>query len=339
MTEPASDPGHLASPRAPHPTSTEQAHEHEQHQHQHQHLDAPVDDTSHDLESSAPPPLPQPQPFQPIFTLVTDATSRATHHPNVQYIFSDDDPDILTEALAHHSAPANPNHRAIVIDLIPKTPPLTATLADPPTYEVACASSLTADWAVVSTKLTPLASASSTAPPPSQSSDGDTSSSPPRLMLRVEGVDVPVTPPTSSKRVRKSSTATAKKKSLSQEESTGGSSLRESASGDLKQREDVAGLVGEFERRMGLLDRVVDAGKERVARMGAKEGGESEGGEGFDGGTVRGQLREATLGGASGDAAGNLGAISHDGQLPGQPPGRESVSKETAQQGEQSAVH
>ncbi|MCJ1292415.1 hypothetical protein MMC34_003965 [Xylographa carneopallida] len=49
------------------------------------------------------PPATEPasQPFNPFFTLIEDAHSPTTHHPTVHYIFSDDDPDLLTNALLH----------------------------------------------------------------------------------------------------------------------------------------------------------------------------------------------------------------------------------------------
>ncbi|PLB37566.1 uncharacterized protein BDW47DRAFT_117967 [Aspergillus candidus] len=54
-------------------------------------------------EAAADKPPQQQQPqygptFQPFFTLVEDAHSADYYHPNVHYIFSDDDTDIVTEA-------------------------------------------------------------------------------------------------------------------------------------------------------------------------------------------------------------------------------------------------
>ncbi|KAL1994453.1 hypothetical protein VTN49DRAFT_1923 [Thermomyces lanuginosus] len=40
----------------------------------------------------------EPNLFRPFFTLIEDAHSSDYHHPTVHYIFSDDDPEILTEA-------------------------------------------------------------------------------------------------------------------------------------------------------------------------------------------------------------------------------------------------
>ena len=44
-------------------------------------------------------PVPSHPDFAPFFTLVEDARSGTAHHPAVRYIFSDDDGDILTDAL------------------------------------------------------------------------------------------------------------------------------------------------------------------------------------------------------------------------------------------------
>jgi hypothetical protein len=46
---------------------------------------------------SAPPST----SFAPFFTLITSTNSTTTHHPTVHYIFSDDDTDVLTDALLH----------------------------------------------------------------------------------------------------------------------------------------------------------------------------------------------------------------------------------------------
>lgn len=39
-----------------------------------------------------------PQDFKPFFTLIEDADTGDVHHPTVHYVFSDDDPDLLTSA-------------------------------------------------------------------------------------------------------------------------------------------------------------------------------------------------------------------------------------------------
>ena len=89
--------------------------------------------------------------FRPIFTVIKDTNTSRYHHPNVRYIFSDDDTDAITEAalrslqLDHHDAePADthtspprrkdgtsnkkqtqiiPPERYIVVDLHPSTAP------------------------------------------------------------------------------------------------------------------------------------------------------------------------------------------------------------------------
>ena len=52
--------------------------------------------------------------FEPLFTLITNATTNTTIHPRVHYLFADDDPSILPGP-----APPDPTHRAVVLDLVP----------------------------------------------------------------------------------------------------------------------------------------------------------------------------------------------------------------------------
>jgi hypothetical protein len=47
-------------------------------------------------ESLLPPP-----DFHPFFTLITDSRNGETYHPSTYYVFSDDDPDVLTTATLH----------------------------------------------------------------------------------------------------------------------------------------------------------------------------------------------------------------------------------------------
>jgi hypothetical protein len=51
----------------------------------------------HDEAGSLLPP----ENFHPFFTLITDATTGETYHPSTYYVFSDDDPDVLTTASLH----------------------------------------------------------------------------------------------------------------------------------------------------------------------------------------------------------------------------------------------
>lgn len=272
----------------------------------------------HEEEESLQPQAQQPHRFQPLFTLVTDSTTRATHHPRVHYIFSDDDPDVLTEALAQHGtqqrqpnassvSPSGsglvaeererprrpsaasatgptPSERVIVLDLVPKTGTNPSDAYSAPAgdggYEVAWASSLSSDWAVVSAKISPMAddiNASTTAGASTADPDDE---NPQQLILRIEGLGVDAVPSSSSPHLaapgshaRRSSTATATGpgaggRGPSYEERDlrmSGSSV--TAQGQEKGKEDYATIIDEFDKRMGVLRKVVDAGLERQRRL------------------------------------------------------------------------
>jgi len=133
--------------------------------------------------------LPRPPPtFAPIFTLVNNTSTRSTHHPHVRYIFSDDDPDILTQALSeceegyHNNAyndnpndneeggegagdpryydnsPArnNNSNRAMILELAPNDDGSGG-------YSVAWSSSLSPSWAVLDAQLSRISPPSSDA--------------------------------------------------------------------------------------------------------------------------------------------------------------------------------
>ncbi|KAF5021391.1 hypothetical protein F66182_6580 [Fusarium sp. NRRL 66182] len=100
-------------------------------------------------------------PFEPLFTLLTNSTTNTTVHPRIHYLFSDDDPSILT------TSPEDPSHRALVVDLAP------APSSDPSRWAVSWAASLTPDFAVTKSSVAV------------QQSEGDGGA----LMLRVEGVE------------------------------------------------------------------------------------------------------------------------------------------------------
>ncbi|KUI70648.1 hypothetical protein VM1G_05691 [Cytospora mali] len=347
-------------------------------------LATPVAETSDSVEAEPLPPVheedeeplhhhpdPQPQqphPFQPLFTLVTDSTTRATHHPRVHYIFSDDDPDILTEALAQHSYQQNvssispsgsgtapeererprqsstasatitpSNERVIVLDLVPKTtstiPPdeyntasatATATAAGigGSGYEVAWASSLSSDWAVVSARISPMADdINSSTAGANTTSDPDDENPQQQLILRIEGVGLDAVPPSSGPshtpgtRARKSSTATAtgtaagaggRRPSLDERDlrMSGSSGAAAQGQGQDKGKEDYASIIDEFDKRMGVLRRVVDAGLERQRKLAVDE--ERLGQEGLPSGTHTHDWGAVTGGGVEqGDRAGS----------------------------------
>ncbi|ROV95906.1 hypothetical protein VSDG_05143 [Cytospora chrysosperma] len=305
-----------------------------QHQHEHGH---------HQLLPELQPQ--QPPPFQPLFTLVTDSTTRATHHPRVHYIFSDDDPEILTEALAHYGPqkqntlsspsgsgttleardrPRQPstasittpnNERVIILDLVPKATNTTAATATTTTataahsdehsaaaatassaggggggYDVAWASSLSSDWAVVSARISPMAddiNASSTGAGPSAAGDPDGENNPQQqqLILRIEGLGLDAVAPSRAPgtRARRSSTATAtgagaagRRPSIEERgdlrmSGSSGAAPQGQGQGQERGREDYAAIMDEFDRRMGVLRKVVDAGMERQRRLAADE--------------------------------------------------------------------
>ncbi|KAF3762081.1 hypothetical protein M406DRAFT_332482 [Cryphonectria parasitica EP155] len=273
-------------------------------------------------------PGPPPAPFQPLFTLVTDSITHAAYHPRVHYIFSDDDPQLLTDALADHGyqqhALASPstnlepspsvsgggsssssrpslNHpplpppvsteRAIILDLVPKKTTTNPSHHDDPTsssaavdYEVAWASSLSSDWAVVSTKVSPMADDAATAVPEdgAHSSESYEGAQQRLMMLRIEGVDIagPAFPPqNSSTRARKSSTsmpaaAAAARKSSPEERDlhmsgSGAKQVPSPAGIDMQDHEDYGAILEEFEKRMVVLRKVVDAGMERQHKIAA----------------------------------------------------------------------
>lgn len=325
------------------PMATDAQPEQPDQQHQYQQLlaEQTVDDNSAGT-SQQQQQAPTPPPFHPLFTLVTDTTSRATHHPRVHYIFSDDDPDILTEALAQYSqqneqqtrlqqqqqrhipvkgpspsgsssnkplprtsSPVTPplsTDRAIILDLVPKsiTPssggggggggddPIVATTSTTISsissqYEVAWASSLSADWAVVSAKISAMpdddAARSGAGSAPDEYDAGGSAQAPQqqRLMLHIEGVDATAGVPTTTTTAAAANQRTRKTSAATRRPSLGDRDLRLSSgsanSGDkgIQQqaaaREDYNVIVDEFGKRMVVLRKVLDAGMERQRKV------------------------------------------------------------------------
>lgn len=115
-------------------------------------------------EEPADPALPS------LFTLVQNSTSKTTHHPHVHYIFADDDPEILTRALAASdpaSGGAGPT-RSVLLDLAPGDDG----------WSVSHAASLSADWAVVDASLRKM-----------EDAEGQGEEGTGGLMLKIEGVE------------------------------------------------------------------------------------------------------------------------------------------------------
>ncbi|KAI1202830.1 hypothetical protein F5X97DRAFT_190621 [Nemania serpens] len=208
---------------------------------------------------------PRTPPFAPVFTLVNNASTRATHHPHVRYIFSDDDPDILTQALAEcehgyadelgsDSAPAN---RAMILDLAPN---------DDGGYSVAWASSLSPSWAVLDTQLSQISPPSSDAGHSSGSGPGDAGANnnnnnrPERLMLRIEGVETSA--PNSLSELRISDEANRQRPGSASGSGSGQRERERPGEGD-----DYTSTLDEFEKRMVTLRKVVNASEDRRKKI------------------------------------------------------------------------
>ncbi|KAI1264870.1 hypothetical protein F5Y18DRAFT_69515 [Xylariaceae sp. FL1019] len=200
-----------------------------------------------------------PPPFAPIFTLVDNTSTRTTHHPHVRYIFSDDDPDILSNALAEcdfHNTGGNesdPANRAMILDLQPD---------DQGGYGVAWSSSLSPSWAVLDAQLSHISPPSSEAGS-SGNGEGNTAKKPDRLMLRIEGIET--TNPGSSSELRISGEGT-------RHGSGSGSASRSGSAHQEHDQEEYAGMLDEFGRRMATLRKVVNASEDRRKKVAAKAG-------------------------------------------------------------------
>ncbi|KAH8161349.1 hypothetical protein CIB48_g6904 [Xylaria polymorpha] len=204
-----------------------------------------------------------PPPFAPVFTLVNNASTRSTHHPHVRYIFSDDDPDILTQALAdceHANADQSDSdptlaNRAMILDLASN---------DDGGYSVAWASSLSPSWAVLSAQLSQISPPSSDAGHSSGSGAGDTGNTKhnrsDRLMLRIEGVETGT--PSSSTELRISDEASRQRPGSA---SGSGSGQRERERGG--EGDDYVNTLDEFEKRMVTLRKVVNASEDRRKQL------------------------------------------------------------------------
>lgn len=208
--------------------------------------------SSHDQQHHDPPP------FAPIFTLVNNSSTRTTHHPHVRYIFSDDDPDILTQALAELDPniddstpnPALSSNRGIILDLAPDSTG---------GYSVAWASSLSPSWAVLDAQLSQISPPSSDGESNNGNEGRESSGRAGRLMLRIDGVE------SNALSSGGSTSGEASGQGLgSGSGGGGGSGQHDRERGDI---EDYTNLVDRFERRMTTLRKIVDAGEERRRRI------------------------------------------------------------------------
>lgn len=207
--------------------------------------------------------------FSPFYTLITDTTSSAIHHPlNVHYVFSDDDKDIVANACLvalpgsssqtssgisarsvsssldqsntnnrqhKKNSPSSsrlPEHRTIIIDL------------DATGTQVTSAQSLSNAWQVLSTNITP-------APTWNERPGGKEDDAAARYMLRVEGVN--------SKDWRQDNILKHKGKAIG--------------------ANDFNALAEDFKAKMKMLSTIVDAGEKRFGvdlLDGEGDGGDTE---------------------------------------------------------------
>ena len=126
-------------------------------------------DNAHDYPEASEHELVAPSDFRPFFTLIEDAHTGQHHHPNVLYIFSDDDPDLLTstilDATQRYEQGEDDTQRTILVDL----------QQDGKTID-RC-HSLSSDWQVVKATTSQAPSWNETAP----GKDGQ------GLMLKIDG--------------------------------------------------------------------------------------------------------------------------------------------------------
>ncbi|KAI1360765.1 hypothetical protein F5Y08DRAFT_39217 [Xylaria arbuscula] len=207
-----------------------------------------------------------PPQFAPIFTLVNNASTRTTHHPHVRYIFSDDDPEVLTQALAEcehayteesGSGPV-PTNRAMILDLAPN---------DDGIYNVSWASSISPSWAVLNAQLSQISPPSSDAGHSSGNGTGDASADnsnrPDRLMLRIEGIEMSAPGSPSDLRI---SSETSRQRPGSAGGSGSGYRERERTG----ETDDYSGMLEDFEKRMATLRSVVNASEDRRKKIAAQ---------------------------------------------------------------------
>jgi hypothetical protein len=163
-----------------------------------------------------------------------NATNNTTIHPRVHYIFSDDD----DASILPGSAPPDPSHRALVLDLAPATGAPEEDSAGG--WRVAWASSLSPSFAVTDSSLSVI-----------QQGHRDDNGS---AMLRIDGVE---REPVHLMRGGNGSRS--------------GSPSGAAASGTVG-KEDVDALVDDFQRRMGVLRRVVGQGHKRREALDEQQG-------------------------------------------------------------------
>ncbi|RDA89102.1 hypothetical protein CP532_2284 [Ophiocordyceps camponoti-leonardi (nom. inval.)] len=189
-------------------------------------------DENDDTNKSSQPP------FEPLFTLLTNTTTNTTIHPRVQYLFTDDDPSILSAPTP--SSSSSPSRRAMVVDLQPDPDPSGTG------WKVSWAASLSADFAISDARILSPSSA------PSTSGAG---------VLRLDGVErepvepPPPLPPPPTQSSRASDGLLRNSDADAADADAGGRHAGE----------DVHALAEDFRRRMAILQSVVAEADRRIA--------------------------------------------------------------------------
>jgi hypothetical protein len=218
----------------------------------------------------------------------------------VHYVFADDDPELLTAALAHHHRGAyddddangddddddndRARDRAVILDMEPT--------ADGSGLEVTWASSLSPDWAVTSARLSSMAIEGGGAVGGGGGGDGGVAAGgAPNsgLVLKIEGVSIE---PSSSSGGPMAAAAAAggSNKGVTPPEGTELQSSSPGIAGRQQQAtpavQEYTDLLHEFDKRMRVLRRVVEAGAARQRAAAAAAAAAT--GDGLD------QVSEAT---------------------------------------------
>jgi len=114
--------------------------------------------------------------FSPFFTVIEDTTTGEHHHPHVHYLFSDDDPDLITNAVLDTLDLPIPEIEDSADDQSSKERYIIFDMASDG-RSVVSSKSLSQDWQILNTTVT-------TAPTFKESSPGDGV-----LMLHIEGLE------------------------------------------------------------------------------------------------------------------------------------------------------
>lgn len=92
--------------------------------------DVPYPETVGDQSIIAPPEL------RPYFTLVEDTVTGEHTHPVVHYVFSDDDPDIVTSSVLDATDATTPSQRVVIVDVSADARTIVSAHSLSPTWQV-----------------------------------------------------------------------------------------------------------------------------------------------------------------------------------------------------------